>query len=278
MPVVLEPNFHAVGNAFTGEAFLAPGELGLGDGQRGDAAAVILCRVAGHAAPAGPDFEQVVGGLEAEIAAERVILRGLGLLQRELGRDEEAAGVSHRGVEPETVEVVPEVVMLGDVAAADLHRIGAEQVLHAVRAAQEIERERAAPGAGHAGGVLDVFDEPRYDRRQIIRVPIAVHVSLAETDVTEEHTALEEAGAQDTEPCGGLRSVAKAADGAVGQGGFEAAQRHFGERFLNGTLVETGACGSLGGRVPGGRAKVRVGAHAGEWMVARSSRSATERR
>ena len=221
----------------------------------------MFCSVTSHAAPAGTNLEQMIGGLEAKTAAERVIFRGLRLLQRQLGRDEEAAGVSHRGVEPEPVEIVSEVVVLGDIAAADLHRVGPEQVLHAVCTAEKIQRERAALGARHAGGVLDVFDEPREHGGQIIRVPLTVHEGLDEADVAEEHAAFEEAGAQDAQACGGFGRVAETARGAVGQRGFEAAKGHLRERFLDGALIEAGARGGLGRRAMMLGARVKGGAH-----------------
>ena len=88
------------------------------DRGRRDAAAVVLGGVHREPAPAGADLEQVVGGLQVELAAGRVELGERGLGQGGFGRLEDAAGIGHRLVEHQLVEPVAEVVVRGDVARA----------------------------------------------------------------------------------------------------------------------------------------------------------------
>ena len=239
--VVLDADLRVVADALADEAFAAVVVLGLREGEGGDLAAVFLHRVTGEAAPARADFKDVVSGLEAERAAERLILCGLRILDGLLGRGPDAARIGHGFVEPEFVKVVPEVVVVGDVLAAALAGIASERVLEAIAESQEVQRGGLGVRTRHAGRLLDVLDEPAEHGGEIVRVPIAVHVSLTEADVAVEHAALEELRAVDAEVGGDLWRVAEAAGRAAGQGDVEAAQGHARKRLLDGALVETRA-------------------------------------
>src|SRR5690606_35950739 len=74
----LQARVHAVGESGGGDASGGEVVLFFGQRERGDAAAVVGGGVEGPAAPAGADFEHVVVGGEAEVAAEGVVLFVLG--------------------------------------------------------------------------------------------------------------------------------------------------------------------------------------------------------
>ena len=97
--------------------------------------------MAGEAAPAAADLQHVIGGLESQLPAERVVLFDLRVAQRLAGRGEARARVGHRLVEPEAVEIVPEIVVLGDVAAAGREAVGAEEMQRAIVEFEQVQRE-----------------------------------------------------------------------------------------------------------------------------------------
>ena len=77
MAVVLQAHLDALRETGVLDSFARKFCLLLGDRDGRDAAAVPLCGVAREAAPSAADFEDVIGGFEAQFAAERVVFRGL---------------------------------------------------------------------------------------------------------------------------------------------------------------------------------------------------------
>ena len=76
--------------------------------------AVVAGGVERHAAPAAADVEQPHARLEAELAADQLVLVGLGLLER-VGRVvEHGARVGHARAQHHPVEVVGDVVVVAD--------------------------------------------------------------------------------------------------------------------------------------------------------------------
>jgi hypothetical protein len=88
--------------------------IGEGDGVHLDAA--LLGQGQGQAAPAAADLHHRLAGLGAELGVDVPLLGELGLLQRHVRPREVGAGVLHVLVEEAPVEVVREVVVVGDVA------------------------------------------------------------------------------------------------------------------------------------------------------------------
>jgi len=84
-------------------------------------------RVAREPAPAAADLEHVVLGAEHERVAQPLELRPLGLGQGHLGPLEEGAGIRHRLVEHHFEELVPEVVVVGDVPPCPRESVAAVQ-------------------------------------------------------------------------------------------------------------------------------------------------------
>ena len=88
--------------------------LRLRQGHAVGAHAVVLRRPDRQAAPAAPDVEQGLAGLELELAADQIELVPLGLLELAVGVAIVRAGVDHQRIEEERVELVGDVVVMGD--------------------------------------------------------------------------------------------------------------------------------------------------------------------
>jgi hypothetical protein len=86
------------------------------DREPGHAAAARRGCVLGEAAPPAADLEHVVAGPEGERLAQALVLRPLRVGERLARVLEHGAGVRHRLVEHQCEELVPEVVVVGDVA------------------------------------------------------------------------------------------------------------------------------------------------------------------
>jgi hypothetical protein len=118
LPVVLLDDVDLVLQA--GLAYALPRQVGLfgGDGGRGDAAAVVTGSVERPASPACADLEHMVARLQLQLAAAPLHFADGGLVQRAVGIGVHGRRVHHRGVEEERKEVVPQVIVSGNVALA----------------------------------------------------------------------------------------------------------------------------------------------------------------
>jgi len=169
------------------------GILGLlfGDGDAGDFTSVFLGGVAAEASPAAADFEDVVICGESEFFTEGIVFRGLGVFESGLGVFEFRAGVGHRFVEPERVEFVAEIVVLGDVFTACFDGVSALEVAEPVDDFEEIDAgEFVRGGIGSLEG-FHVIDEPGDDTADVGGVPDAIGVSFAHADVSVVGAAFE---------------------------------------------------------------------------------------
>ncbi len=131
----------------------------------------------------------------------------LGLLQGLLGREEPGAGVSHRGVEKGPVEVVAEIVMGADVAAAPRDGVCPEEVTDPVPEAEKGGREEIP-----IQEVMTVGDEHLEEPGHVGAVPFAVRVGLSEADVAAQDGPGKEAVVMDRQIRPGLRSDVAAVD------------------------------------------------------------------
>ena len=147
----------------------------LGDGCGGDAAAVVLGRVHGEPAPTGADLQQMVVLGQSQKLAETLELCVLGLLEGHLGVAEQSTAVRHRRIEEQREEVVAEVIVRSDVAFVLM-------LVRPASPAQDIGHRRVEPipAAAEAIERTEVADHELHEAAQIIRVPPAVEVALAE--------------------------------------------------------------------------------------------------
>ena len=182
--VVLQQHRHPVLEA--GFADPAAGELvlGAGDRRRGHPAAGLAGGVDRHPAPAGADLQQVVVGPEPQALADPVELGHLRLLERRVLAGEDRAGVHHPAVEEGGEELVAEVVVGGDVGAGAAAGVLGDEPADPVH-------EAAGPGDEAADAVeLAQFAGGDPDQRdQVVGLPEAVDVGLAEADAAAEGTA-----------------------------------------------------------------------------------------
>ena len=112
------------------------------DGGGGHAAAVVARGVQRHAAPAGADLQQVVVGLQLELAADALAACASGASSRRgLGAAEHRRRVHHGRVEEQLEQLVAEVVVGGDVAPRALAGV----------AVQPVQARAAAAGRGAPG-------------------------------------------------------------------------------------------------------------------------------
>ena len=114
LPVVLEADLDAVGQPVGLDA--GPGPLGLGgrDGHAHHLHPVVSGGVAGHGTPPAAHVQQALAGTEAELAADQVVLGGLGLGQVGVRWVEQGARVGHGPAEHQLVEAVGDVVVVAD--------------------------------------------------------------------------------------------------------------------------------------------------------------------
>ncbi len=114
VPVVLEPDLDPVGQAGLGHPLAGQRVLLFGDGDPDGGYLVVGSGVHDHATPAAADVEQAHPRLQAELAADEVVLGGLGHLEG-VGRvGEHGARVGHGFAEQQAVELVADVVVMGD--------------------------------------------------------------------------------------------------------------------------------------------------------------------
>ena len=170
--VVLEADLDAVGEAGRRDALAGELELLLGERDAGDPRPVLAGRHQREAAPAAADLEHVVAGAQAQLVADRAQLPLLCLLER-VALLPERAGVGHRLVEEEPVEVVAEVVVVLDV------RPGLAQALPRGEVGA-VAVEPREPRAGAPG--LEVAHDERDQAGQVVGVPVAGGVGLAEAE------------------------------------------------------------------------------------------------
>ena len=106
---------HAVCKAKALSLVARVGDLLLGKGQADDLRAIVLRRVAGERAPAAADVEHRLAGRKAQLAADHVELLALGRVEIVAPVVKIGAAIDHLLVEPQFVEGVGEVVVVGDV-------------------------------------------------------------------------------------------------------------------------------------------------------------------
>ena len=211
-------------DAFDGEVV-----LGFRNGERSDAAAVLLDGVQSPTTPAGTDLDDMVGGLELEEAAERLVLVGLRLLER-VGAVPARRGIHHRRIQEETEEVVGDVVVLRDVTTHGLLVVRTEKVADAVGDTEQADADGLAGRARHAWGLIDILDEEPDEGVEVGRIPFAFHIAFGEADIRREHDAAEGVLVRDLDACAGLGlRVAERELRAFGQAEGEAALGEFRE-------------------------------------------------
>ena len=137
-----------------------------------------------EAAPPAADLEHVVAGRELQLIADTLQLRALRICERRVLLGEDPAGVRHRLVEHQREELVAEVVVVGDVPPR------AQQPVAAVRARPRLDHPAHEPVPCDRS--LGVAEKQREEPHQVVGVPLAGRVRLAEADLAARRKAAEE--------------------------------------------------------------------------------------
>ena len=156
---------------------------------------MMLCRMAGKSSPAAANLQHMVSRLELQFLTQRLIFRILRIRQR-LPRMLETRGrVSHRLIKPERVELIPKVIVLGDVAPAGAHTVGPQQMLHAIDKVQQIHTGHLAGGTARSLSLGEIQNEPLDHRRDVVSLPVTIDIGLAKSHIAEQGAALEKIAA-----------------------------------------------------------------------------------
>ena len=162
--------FHScAADPFESKIVLSPG-----DGGGRHAAAVASGRVNGEPSPTRADLQHVVLAGKLKLLADAVVLGHGGLLKGAFRTLENAAGVSESLVQEQSVEVIAQVIVSGNIDPAPLFGVLVEQVISFVKRGLQPGQ---TPVETPEDGVVEEND-PEEDR-QVVGGPVSCHVSLA---------------------------------------------------------------------------------------------------
>ena len=189
--VVLLDDLHSVGETLHCDPLAGERRLLGGDRQAGDAAAGRTGSVQRESAPAAADLEHVIGDCELQLIADPLQLRALRVCERRIPLGEDPAGIGHRLVEHQLEELIAEVVVVRNVPSS------AKQPVAAVRPRPCLDHPAHETVPRNCG--LGVAQEQREEPHQVVGVPLAGGVRLAEADLAARREAPEECAVVDPE-------------------------------------------------------------------------------
>ena len=162
-----------------GEGSLRLIMLLLADGSGCHAATVIAGGVQRKGSPTSTDFEDVIFGSQAQLATDPVELLLLGFFERIIGVLVNRAGVDHVAVQKEAEEIVVQVVVRLDIAAAASQRIAVQSMTHPMEEAADQGKKRIA--SFELGKIVSA---KAYHRNGIWRGPVAIDIGIPRCIVT----------------------------------------------------------------------------------------------
>ena len=210
LAVVLQLEAHAAGEARRLGAGARHAQLLARERQPRDLDAVLARQMQREPAPPAADVEHPLARLQAQLGGQMRALGALRRLQVHAGLGEVGAGVVHVLVEHAAEEPLVEVVVVGDVAVA------ARDAVPLLEQAQG--RHRQAPPPAQRP-LREVAHQEHQQRREpaLARVPLPLHVGLAEREPRVARDAPQRAAAAD-DPLGVRLAAAEHAGGPIGQG------------------------------------------------------------
>ena len=183
VPVVLEQDAGAVGEADGPRALVAPADLLLGERDAGDVDPALAGEVAVQRPPAAAHVEHALAGPQQELGRDVPLLGALRLLDVLAPGREVGAGVLALAVEEELVEGAREVVVVGDVGLRAPERV---ELLHAAQ--QEADRGCHQPARGrHAG-----LDVRRAQVEEVPQIPFLQHEAAVDVGLGRRHLRVQE--------------------------------------------------------------------------------------
>ena len=143
---------------------------------------VLPCCQLGEAAPAAAHLQHTLTGLQLQHVRNASILCQLSLIQRFLTLCihifVKRCRVGHAAIQPESVELVAQIVMVGNIAATALAGVRAAEVTYPIDQSQQ---QVALDQMLHR---LLIAKGPAEQRFQIWTVPIPFHITLGPADGT----------------------------------------------------------------------------------------------
>ena len=180
--VVLEENRDALAQPCVSHTCDRQVVLFAGYRRGGHAASETRRRVDRHAAPTRSHLEQMVVGTKLEFAADPVEACLLRLFEGHVVPLPKSGRIHHRRVEPERVEIISKVVVIGDVATTPVFRVASHSVIEAFDCASD-EAEPAAVEVTQTSGCPE---QDSHGRNQVVGRPKPVHVALARAEAAAE--------------------------------------------------------------------------------------------
>ncbi len=144
-------------------------------------------------APAAADLEHALPRREPEQLGDGRVFALLRRFERLAPVREKGRGIGHAAIEPERVEIVPEIVVIGDVALAAGPRVAAEHV------ADALDRARGEAAVGVEAKRALVHHGKLHQPDEIRAIPIAIHIGFGKADRAAEDEAPRDARMVDRE-------------------------------------------------------------------------------
>jgi hypothetical protein len=135
--------------------------------------------------PAATDFQNIVLAIEVQQGGDALQLGLLGGLKAGAARDGDGRGIGHALIEPQAVEIIAQIVMEGDVAAAAMRRVAMQEM---AEFAPHPHRPEAFQRAVEPG---DILRGQRDQLRQVRAGPVARDIALGKTDIPARQQAAE---------------------------------------------------------------------------------------
>ena len=195
LPIVLQPDVDQVVEAGGGHALPRPRRLLAADGDAHDSCLVSLGGMHREGAPAAPDVEEPTPRrlVETQLAADQLVLVGLGLGQAHGRRREPGTRVRHGRAEHDVVELVADVVVVahhlavaaqGVTPAARSHLLGRRRERGADDAGEPSRLPRSWQRACHEAhtSALDMIEGTEHGEEIAVHVEVAGHVGAPDAE------------------------------------------------------------------------------------------------
>ena len=176
--VILQLDLHPVRQPRLGHPRHGIIVLRLRNGQTGHAQPALPGGIFRESAPAAADFQHMIAGLRPHLIDHGLVFLGLRGLQAFLPRPEDRAGIGHRVIQPQAIEIIAQIIVMADV----LLRLPA-----AVRLQPEphplVEPQQAHPRKAVIHGVVLGQLHQIHQRLQIRGRPPAVQIGIAKAQI-----------------------------------------------------------------------------------------------
>ena len=179
--IILEMQRHEIVETLLLQPLLAVFELLCRERDAVEFGTIILGDGLGETTPTTADLEHPIAGLHASHVGDAVILLALRCFERLVARGEHGGRIGHRRVKPLAVEIIAEVVVLGNVLLGAFLRVASRHVVGEVMG-RALEQARIG-----AVEHVPVLEEEAEQRGQVINLDIAVDVGSGKAHRAAPH-------------------------------------------------------------------------------------------